>query len=367
MADIRPKTGRPARTDEEIDELVWPVAGELLGNQKRPTNRVVAQAVRAQGNPISTVHVQSSLGRWSKRQPQQVTVPSEPIPAPLLQLLAGWLEQDRLAQRTELDARIAELVATNDDLGREALENEAEIAALQAHLAERVREHDTLAGHLAELTAGRDKLVEDLQRERETVEQLRTKLVTADLRVQEFEALRADHDKLRDNFQVERDARIQAERELAGERATREALGRQVTDLEAREKSAVSESRELRKQLSELTDHLQKVESQRAQAVGEASTAQGALKQLTTELEHQREDLLREKAEKIEAVRAAGAAQANLARAEREIHELNSALTSCRTEHERLVRENSTLLEQVRALSPPAPEGGATSTRQPSK
>lgn len=340
---------RPARLDEEIDQLVWPAANaEQERTGTPPKNRAVAAAIRAQGNPISTAHVLNSLARWSQRQPQQATLPREALPAPLLQMLAGWIEEDRQRQRSELEVRIAELTATNEDLAREGLESEAQIATLQGQLAERVREHDTLAGHSAELTAGRDKLAEELQRERETVEQLRTKLVTADLRMQEFEALRADHDKLREDFRAERDARIQAERELAGERATREAFGRQVTDLDAREKTAVSESRELRKQLSELTDHLQKVESQRAQAVGEASAAQGALRQLTAEIEHQRQDLLGTQAERAEAVRAAGAAAAGLARAEREIQELQSALAACRTEHERLVRENSMLTEQMR-------------------
>jgi hypothetical protein len=61
-----------------------------------------------------------------------------------------------------MHARVAELTATNEDLAREALDSEAQIAALQSQLAERVREHDALAGHLAELTAGREKLAEDL-------------------------------------------------------------------------------------------------------------------------------------------------------------------------------------------------------------
>ena len=93
-----------------------------------------------------------------------------------------------------------------------------------------MREHDTLAGHLAELTAGRDKITADLQRERETLEQLRTQLVTADLRLRELEPLRADHEKLRGDFQAERDARIAAERVLAGEQATDKALSKQATE-----------------------------------------------------------------------------------------------------------------------------------------
>ena len=333
---------RPARSDEEIDQLVWPAASaEQERTGTPPKNRAVAAAIRAQGNPISTAHVLNSLARWTQRQPQQVTVPRETLPAPLLHMLAGWLEEDRQRQRSELDARITELTATNEDLAREALESEAQITTLQGQLAERVREHDTLAGHLAELTAGRDKITADLQRERETLEQLRTQLVTADLRLRELEPLRADHEKLRVDFQAERDARIAAERLLAGEQATNKALTKQATDLESREKTAVSEARDLRKQLAELTDHLQKVESQRAQAVGEAGAAQGALKQLTTELDHQRQDLGRAQAEKADAVRAAGVAEGARARAEERIDELESSLKQCQELRERLEHENT--------------------------
>lgn len=332
---------RPARLDEEIDALVWPVADEELARTgKAPRNHAVATAIRAQGNPIGTAHVMHSLGRWTQRQPQRVTVPSEPLPPELLRMLAGWLEQDRQAQRAELDVRITELVATNEDLAREALGSEADITALQTQLAERGSAHDTLAGQLAELTRGRDTIVEALRKERETVEQLRTKLVTADLRVKELDTLRADHEQLRQELQAERDARIQAERNLSGERATKDALTKQVTDLESREKTAVSDARVLQKRVSELTDHLQTVESQRAQAVGEASAAQGALKQLTTELDHQRADLVRGQSEKADAVRAAGVAEGERVSAQKRVQDLETALIQCQQERERVVREN---------------------------
>lgn len=340
---------RPARSDEEIDQLVWPAANaEHERTGSAPKNRTVASAIRAQGNPISTAHVLNSLARWAQRQPQQVTVPRETLPAPLLQMLAGWLVEDRQRQCSELDARIGELTATNEDLAREGLESEAQIATLQAQLTERMREHDTLAGHLAELTAGRDKVASDLQRERESLEVLRTQLITANLRLREIETLRADHVKLRGDFQTERDARIATERVLAGEQATNKALSKQVTDLESREKSAVSEARDLKKQLTDRTDHLQQVESQRAQAVGEARAAQAALKQLTAELDHQRQDLVRAHAEKADAVRGAGVAEGERASAEKRIQELE--------------RENARLLEQARgALTGPA----APSRRSP--
>jgi len=351
---------RPARTDEDIDALVWPVADEQseLATGELPTNRAVAAAVRARGNPISTAHVMKSLGRWAERRPQRVTVPSEPLPPELLRMLAGWLEHDRQGNRAELDARITGLTATNEDLAREALENEAELAILQAQLAEQARERDTLAGQLAEVNAGRGKLAEELQDERETVEQLRTKLVTADLRVQELDTLRADHAQLRKDFQGERDARIKAEKDLSGERATKEALTRQVADLEAREKTAVAEARELRKQLAERTEHLQTVESQRAQAVGEAGAAQGALKQLTIELEHQRQDFVRAQTEKAEAVRTAGVADGARASAEKRVQELESALTQCQQERERLAGENGRLKGQASAGEEGRARGG---------
>jgi hypothetical protein len=60
---------------------------------------------------------------------------------------------------------------------------------------------------------------------------------------------------------------------LAGEQATNKALNKQVTDLESREKIAVTEARDLKKQLTDRTDYLQQVESQPAQAVGEARHA----------------------------------------------------------------------------------------------
>ena len=37
-----------------------------------------------------------------------LTDPPEALPAPLLHMLAGWLEEDRQRQRSELDARIGE-------------------------------------------------------------------------------------------------------------------------------------------------------------------------------------------------------------------------------------------------------------------
>ena len=342
---------RPARSDEEIDQQVWPAAtAEHERTGTAPKNRAVAAAIRAQGNPISTAHVLNSLARWTQRQPQQVTVPREALPAPLLQLLAGWLEEDRQRQRSELDARIVELTGTNEDLSREALESEAQIATLQGQLAERVREHDTLTGHLAELTAGRDKVAADLQRERASLEQLRTQLVTADLRLRELETLRTAHERLRGDFQAEREARIAAERMLAGEQATNKALNKQVTDLESREKSAVTEARDLKKQLTDRTDHLQQVESQRAQAVGEARAAQAALKQLTAELDHQRQDLLRAQAEKADAVRGAGVAEGARASAEKRIQEL---------EH-----QNARLLEQARVGAPTGPAAPPPSGRR---
>jgi chromosome segregation ATPase len=344
---------RPARSDEEIDQLVWPAANaEQERNGAPPTNRAVAAAIRAQGHPISTEHVLNSLARWAQHQPQPLTVPREALPASLQQMLAGWLEEDRQKQRSELEARLAELTATNEDLAREALESEAQIATLQGQLAERVREHDTLAGHLAELTTGRDKIAADLQRERESLEQVRTQLVTADLRLRELETLRTNHEKLRGDFRAERDARIAAERVLAGEQATNTALNKQVTDLESREKGAVTEARDLKKQLTDLTGHLQQVESQRAQAVGQASAAQAALKQLMAELDHQRQDLVRAQAEKADAVRGAGIAEGARAGAKGRIEDLERALSQCQTKSEQLARENSTLAEQVRTLSP---------------
>lgn len=155
-----------------------------------------------------------------------------------------------------------------------------------------------------------------------------------------LDTLRADHEQLRHEFQAERDARMEAVRDLSGERATTAALTKQVADLESREKTAVSEARELRKQLAQLTDHVQKVESQRAQAVGEAGAAQRSLKQLTTELDHQRADLVRGQAEKADAVRVAGVAEGERASAQKRIQDLERALTECQQERERVVREN---------------------------
>jgi chromosome segregation ATPase len=81
------------------------------------------------------------------------------------------------------------------------------------------------------------------------------------------------------------------------------------------------------------------------------------LKQLTTELEHQRQDLGRAQAEKADAVRAAGVAEGVRARAEERIDELDISLKQCQEVRERLGSENRSLVEQVRTLPPPTAEG----------
>lgn len=338
------RTGRPPREDKEIDELVWPVIEKLRDPEtgKLPPQRAVAADVRRQGEPISAAHVQSSMARWTQHQPPRVAPPTEPLPPAFVQTMAGLLESDRREQRRELEARNAELTASNEDLTREDLQHQAQLAALQAQLEERDREQATLSGQLTEVTAARDKLTEELKVERETAKQLRNELATANLRAQQLEPLRADHDRLQADFHLQREALIKAE-------TANHALNQRIADLERRETTAVDEVQALRKRLGELTDHLQRVESQRAEAVGKAGAAEGALSQLTTELAHQREDLLREKADKAEAVRGAGAAEGSLAAARAEIQQLQTDLTECRGDREHLIRENSTLTEQLRA------------------
>jgi chromosome segregation ATPase len=300
---------RPRRTD--VDDLVFPICNELFAAGQDPQTRALRAKLLERGQAIGQNLVQESLDRWRETErPQRAGIPTEPLAPELTRLLVDWLARDRAAARGELEVEVGTLRTEKQDLLAACSQRDEECARLSEQVAQLTRDRDTLAGQHAEQTAELERVTADLDRERQAAESARLELakrhLAAEQSGQQLTALMHDLESARTNWETEQKTRIEAQRQQASLQSKSEALTERVDDLLAREKAALAELTALRA------------------------------------------DLARAREEQMRATREAGAAEASLARADAQIQTLQSALTECRAENERLVRDNSRLAEQAR-------------------
>ena len=261
---------RPGISYEEVKAA----AEELVAEQQKPTLRAVRE--RLGGGSPNAIHRHWTA--WQGRQKPAARALPEPNPRLLAALGA---ELSKVAEEAGAEAN-AELAVALRDLAEYAARGEAmeaELTKVQEQLAQLASERDTLAGKASEQAEEISRLQHEAERGREEMASVRRFLAQAELRLEAVPRLEREAADLREQLELARTARVEAEKSAAVAEAQR--AGEQAAQRQAEARLARAEEREqqTRKDLADAIAAHQLTRERLVESVGLASAAQAELKQ----------------------------------------------------------------------------------------
>lgn len=203
--------GRKGITYEQVEAAADALHAERPGS-------VTLAAVRAYlgtGSP-NTVH--KFLKMWDENRPK-TSAPTISIPDDVTRALSNWVVQASTGSRAESEERSVQAQAAADELARAGEELEAERDQLLADIAALTTQRDQEQATANERAVEIQRLMADVERERSLAGAAQVEAAAARLRadsqVEHLVELRERVESLSGAIEVERVARITAEREAA--------------------------------------------------------------------------------------------------------------------------------------------------------
>jgi colicin import membrane protein len=235
-------------------DQVKAAADALVAEGRRPSIRAVRERLNGSGSP-NTIH--RHLAKWRDARPE-APAPSVDLAPSIIREINGEIQRAVAAARAEIEGELAQARAEAADLAAAGELLEGERDGLAEQLAALVRERDVQAGKAAEQTAEIERLAQELERERRAAEEARIEAAQARLtnegQHKQLEELRTELTRLHEASRHERQARVDAERELAAAASARDSLSERLAELQGREQSALRELAELRERLQRAQD-----------------------------------------------------------------------------------------------------------------
>lgn len=214
-----------AREASITREQVFGVCDTLAAKNVRPTLRTVREHLGSGSN----LTINRFVNEW-KDGHAAPAVAASALPPSLQRGIAEFFAAEMAAARAPLEIEIAELQQTNHDLAAENERQASEMETLQATvetLASAKSAAEAKAAMLADALATEK---DNVLRERAAVEQAHVELAKDKLRLESMPDLKKELEDLRAELNLERQKRIDAEKQLAVSEALR-------TQLEGKEKS----------------------------------------------------------------------------------------------------------------------------------
>lgn len=263
-----------ARDPSISQDQVTRAAEAIRDTGVRPT----ARAIRDQLGSGSMATVLKYLRAW---QDAQVRPAESPVALPqalqrsLLDFVAGEVERSR----SQLGEDLAAANQANADLILECERNALTIENLTSALETVHGEKAELAGRLGQVEAERDVAHDAAAAERQAAETARTELAKALLRLEAMPRLQGDFDDLKAQLDVDREARVSAERAAAVAEArldaavaARDTAEKALADAKKRDEHAAAELSALRVELRQtqvaLQENLAKAATSKPRARG---------------------------------------------------------------------------------------------------
>lgn len=199
-----------ARETSITQEQINAAADTIRAEGTKPTARLVRERIGTGSMATILKFLQIWQSGQVKPAAQDVTLP------PILQrYLVDFVAQEVSAARAGLDADLVAIQQAQADLiaesERQASTIEAQAEALELAQAEKAE----LSGRLGQMESGLAKALEDAIQERKAAETARTELAKAQLKLEALPRIEAEADRLRNELDIERRGRVEAEQNAA--------------------------------------------------------------------------------------------------------------------------------------------------------
>ena len=218
-----------AREATITQEQVNATADAIRAGGTKPTARAVLQALGSG----SMATVLKFLQAW---QSGQVRATENPVvlPAGLQRALVDFIGQEVASAKASLQDDLVAAQQANSDLIAES-ERQASTIEIQAEALESVQaEKAQFAGRLAQVESDLTRAMDDIISERQAAEHARTELAKAQLRLEALPRIEAEADRLGNELEKERTAKVAAEQAAAVAAEKVAGLAARLADVQAR-------------------------------------------------------------------------------------------------------------------------------------
>lgn len=218
--------GREASTSYE---RVCNAIDELLTQGIKPSVRAVRTLVG--GGSMSTIN--KHLQQWRETHAHESDISPRLLPPKLQRAVFEFIDQEVTRVHVDLEEALSE---TKRDMRALADENErlyGEVASLNADIGALTDGKAALEGRISQLLADLASARQEAAAERQNAEFERIELAKTKQRLETLALMEREAERARRDFEVQRDARVQAEQEVAVLKAQKANLQERLTELKA--------------------------------------------------------------------------------------------------------------------------------------
>jgi chromosome segregation ATPase len=282
----------PAITQEQVNAA----ADRIRAGGAKPTARAIREALGV--GSMATVLKFLQVWQAGQVRPPEASVQ---FPMGLQRTLTDFIAQEVASAKLDLEKDLVLAQQTNADLIAESERLAGQVESLGDALERAQADKAELSGRLTQLTVDLESARADALQQREQAETARTECAKLSLRLEGVPRLEADVERLRTVLAQEQHARTAAEQTAAVAQAKEAGALSQLQDLQARLKLLETDHRDAAQELSGLRawrlsaqDALRTAEQDKANALGQAKTAQEEAATLRGQLVELREQRQRE-------------------------------------------------------------------------
>jgi len=264
-------------------EQVSAYSEAMLAEGTKPNPRLIRD--RHGSGSLGTIH--KLFQQWVGCQQPKIESPAS-LPPAVQRTVLDFIGRELEAARSDLEGRLAQAQVSIADLALENERQSAHIESLQDSIDDLQVRNADLEGRAKQLSTELSGARDETLRERQAAEGARTELAKALLRLEAMPRLEADLERLRQDYQLAEQRRLEVERQMAVSDSERKSIEQsrnelvkiaedRLADAQAQVRQSAAKEKEARDALTRTSELLSVVQAARIEECAKSAERIGKL------------------------------------------------------------------------------------------